>query len=145
MSWSASTRLRSSSPKTSGPCSGAAGYVDWRLCGGLSRVLQERLLHGRPPAEQLLLPTAAAAARREAVRGRASGGLGGARRQALGACSEGGAQMLTRAGVRRSVALAFAQLAADSIDAARDAGARARFAAGFRRPWCRPVRPTGGS
>ncbi len=38
------------------PISGAAGLVDWRLCGALSRQLKSGFFEGRP-GERLLLPT----------------------------------------------------------------------------------------
>lgn len=38
------------------PLRGAAGYVDWRLCGALSRVLLERFFTGAE-GDTLLLPT----------------------------------------------------------------------------------------
>lgn len=38
------------------PLRGTAGYVDWRLCGGLSRVVQEGFFTGRE-GEWLLLPS----------------------------------------------------------------------------------------
>lgn len=38
------------------PLSGAAGYLDWRLCGGLSRVLLKGFFKGER-GEQLLMPT----------------------------------------------------------------------------------------
>jgi hypothetical protein len=39
------------------PLRGTAGYVDWRLCGALSRVLQEGFFTGSS-GERLLLPSA---------------------------------------------------------------------------------------
>jgi hypothetical protein len=39
------------------PLSGAAGFVDWRLCGALSRVLKAGFFVG-VPGEKLLVPTA---------------------------------------------------------------------------------------
>jgi hypothetical protein len=38
------------------PLRGTAGYVDWRLCGALSRVLVDKFFAGTP-GEQLLFPT----------------------------------------------------------------------------------------
>ncbi len=38
------------------PLRGAAGYLDWRLCGALSRVLLDSFFSGRPD-ERLLMPT----------------------------------------------------------------------------------------
>lgn len=38
------------------PLSGAAGFLDWRLCGELSRVLRSGFFIGRP-GERLLLPS----------------------------------------------------------------------------------------
>lgn len=37
------------------PLRGAAGFLDWRLCGGLSRVLRQRFFTGTA-GEQLLFP-----------------------------------------------------------------------------------------
>lgn len=39
------------------PLTGTAGFVDWRLCGGLSRVLQDGFFKGIE-GESLLVPTA---------------------------------------------------------------------------------------
>jgi hypothetical protein len=39
------------------PLSGAAGFLDWRLCGGLSRVLKAGFFRGAP-GERLLFPSA---------------------------------------------------------------------------------------
>lgn len=38
------------------PLRGTAGFVDWRLCGALSRVLVDKFFTGTP-GEQLLFPT----------------------------------------------------------------------------------------
>lgn len=38
------------------PLRGAAGYVDWRMCGALSRVLRENFFTGKED-DSLLLPT----------------------------------------------------------------------------------------
>ncbi|MHB8876576.1 MAG: M17 family peptidase N-terminal domain-containing protein, partial [Myxococcaceae bacterium] len=38
------------------PLTGLAGFVDWRLCGALSRVLVDRFFTGAP-GDQLLFPT----------------------------------------------------------------------------------------
>jgi Cytosol aminopeptidase family, N-terminal domain len=38
------------------PFAGALGYVDWRLCGALSRVVQEGFFSAAP-SERLLIPT----------------------------------------------------------------------------------------
>ncbi len=38
------------------PLSGAAGFVDWRLCGALSKILQSGFFEGTP-GEKLLLPS----------------------------------------------------------------------------------------
>lgn len=38
------------------PLTGAAGFLDWRLCGGLSRVLKAGFFTGAP-GEKLLLPS----------------------------------------------------------------------------------------
>lgn len=39
------------------PLQGAAGFLDWRLCGALSRALEASFFHGHPD-ERLLMPTA---------------------------------------------------------------------------------------
>ncbi len=38
------------------PLRGVAGFIDWRLCGALSRVLQAKFFTGTP-GDQLLFPT----------------------------------------------------------------------------------------
>jgi len=38
------------------PLTGAAGYVDWRMCGGLSRLLKAGFFTGQP-GERLLTPS----------------------------------------------------------------------------------------
>jgi hypothetical protein len=38
------------------PLKGVSGYVDWRMCGSLSRILMENFFRGSP-GESLLLPT----------------------------------------------------------------------------------------
>lgn len=38
------------------PLTGAAGFVDWRLCGGLSRLLKDGFFTGQP-GEKLLTPS----------------------------------------------------------------------------------------
>ena len=43
-------------PEDERPLRGAAGYLDWRLCGQLSRVLQARFFLGEP-GDCLLLPS----------------------------------------------------------------------------------------
>ena len=50
------------------PLRGAAGYLDWRLCGALSRVLKDDFFTGRPD-ERLLMPTGGKVRRAAALRG----------------------------------------------------------------------------
>lgn len=43
-------------PEDQRPLQGAAGYVDWRLCGALSRALAQGFFQGAP-GEKLLMPS----------------------------------------------------------------------------------------
>lgn len=89
------------------PLSGAAGYLDWRLCGGLSKVLASGFFVGAP-GDKLLVPTEARVPAKKVF----AVGLGrSAAVTALGLehALEGAASMLTRAGID-SVALAFPAL-----------------------------------
>jgi hypothetical protein len=43
-------------PDDQRPLQGAAGFVDWRLCGALSRALVSGFFHGAP-GEKLLMPS----------------------------------------------------------------------------------------
>ncbi|MFZ5443768.1 MAG: M17 family peptidase N-terminal domain-containing protein [Myxococcota bacterium] len=86
------------------PLSGATGFLDWRLCGALSKVLGSGFFVGAPD-DRLLMPTdARVPARRIFVvgLGRSTGVTALGLEHALGRAAE----MLTRAGVE-SVALAF--------------------------------------
>jgi len=98
------------------PLSGAPGYLDWRLCGGLSKILSSGFFVGAP-GDKLLVPsdTRVPAHRIFAV------GLGqSAAVTALGVEHALGqaAAMLTKAQVE-SVALAFPSLP-EAVAAARD-------------------------
>ncbi|MFZ5468973.1 MAG: M17 family peptidase N-terminal domain-containing protein [Myxococcota bacterium] len=80
------------------PLSGIAGFFDWRLCGGLSRVLRQRFFTGAQ-GDRLLLPTdgRVAMGRVFAV------GLGKAASlsvEALGEALAGAARMLNKANVQ---------------------------------------------
>ncbi|MEW5739258.1 MAG: M17 family peptidase N-terminal domain-containing protein [Myxococcota bacterium] len=109
------------------PLSGAAGFLDWRLCGGLSRVLKAGFFNGAP-GEKLLLPSSGQVPAPKIFAfglGRSSAitplGLEHALSQAGG--------MLTKAQVS-SVALAFPTLP-KSVDATRDEIVARTFAAAF--------------
>jgi hypothetical protein len=109
------------------PLSGAAGFIDWRLSGGLSRVLKAGFFAGAP-GEKLLVPSAGQvpAPKLFAVGlGRATGvtvlGLEHALSQA--------AEMLTKAQVS-SVALAFPSLP-KAVDSTRDDLVSRAFTARF--------------
>lgn len=108
------------------PLAGAAGYLDWRMCGSLSRVLLQGFFKGER-GDQLLMPT--------------SGGVGPVKlfavgagssksldEPALGALLESCAQMLKKAGVT-SVALSLPRCAVD--DAARAEAMKKRFQPAF--------------
>jgi hypothetical protein len=111
------------------PLSGAAGYLDWRLCGGLSRVLLKVFFKGER-GEQLLMPTSGhvPVVKLFAVGAGASKSLDGAGLNALLASS---AQMLRKAGVT-SVALALPKCAID--DAAKADAVKRHFAPAFGGP-----------
>lgn len=109
------------------PLTGAAGFVDWRLCGDLSRLLKTGFFTGTP-GDKLLVPTDARvpATRLFAV------GLGKSRsltalglEHALGSA----ATMLSKAKIE-SVALAFPSLPRD-VAAARDELVSRAFAPHF--------------
>ncbi|MDQ3263184.1 MAG: peptidase M17 [Myxococcota bacterium] len=88
------------------PLRGIAGYLDWRMCGGLSRVLVSEFFQGAA-GDCLLLPShGRIAIPRVFVCG--MGPLQGAREQ-LGSLMTAAADRLTRAKVR-SVALELPQL-----------------------------------
>ncbi len=86
------------------PFSGAAGFLDWRLCGELSRVVASGFFTGAP-GERLLLPTRGRVpARRVFLVG--LGPAAGVSADALERALEAAAQMLAQAQVP-AVALAF--------------------------------------
>ncbi|MBK7861742.1 MAG: peptidase M17 [Archangiaceae bacterium] len=108
------------------PLQGMAGYLDWRMCGALSRVLLGGFFKG-DRGEQLLMPT--------------SGGISTVKLFAVGAGSsksldastlglllESSALMLKRAGVG-SVALSLPKCGLD--DASRAEVVKKRFAPSF--------------
>lgn len=109
------------------PLSGAAGYVDWRMGGGLSRVLLQGFFVGAAD-DRLLVPTAGTLAvpRLFAVGVGKEASLDEAR---LGKVLEGAAAMLKRAGVA-SVALALPKGAALSDEVRAEALKRC-FLPGF--------------
>ncbi len=109
------------------PLSGAAGFVDWRLGGGLSRVLQQGFFVGALD-DRLLIPTSGnlPVPRIFAVGVGVEAGLDAAR---LGRVLEGAAAMLKKAGVG-SVALALPRGAALGDEARVDALKR-HFLPGF--------------
>lgn len=89
------------------PLSGAAGFLDWRLCGDLSRVLMSGFFIGAP-GDKLLVPTDARVSAKRIF------AIGLGRSQAVTALGlehalSGAAAMLSKAQVP-SVALAFPTL-----------------------------------
>jgi hypothetical protein len=110
------------------PLSGAAGFVDWRLCGELSRILKSGFFTGAP-GDKLLVPTELRVPAKKlfAVGLGKSGGI-----TALGLehALTSTATMLTRAQVE-SVALAF-PLLPPSVAAARDELIARAFAPHFQ-------------
>ena len=109
------------------PLSAAAGFVDWRLGGGLSRVLEQGFFVGAVD-DRLLLPTGGSLpmAKIFAVGVGPEASLDAAR---LGKLLEGAAAMLKKAGVA-SVALALPKGASLS-DEARVNALRRHFLPGF--------------
>lgn len=109
------------------PLHGAAGFVDWRLCGGLSKLMLEAFFEGKP-REQVLFPAAGLlkVGRVFAVGAGPSSGLDAA---GLGAALEHAAQTLARAGVS-STALVL-PLCPKVDDGARAEAIRQRFARSF--------------
>lgn len=110
------------------PLSGAAGFVDWRLCGEFSRVLKTGFFVGTP-GDKLLLPTEARVPARKLF----AVGLGKTSSiTALGLehALSSAATMLTRAQIE-SVALAFPSLPAAVASAREELIARA-FAPHFQ-------------
>ncbi len=89
------------------PLSGATGFVDWRLCGGLSKILGSGFFVGAP-GDKLLLPTDGRVPARKLF----AVGLGpgkGVTALGLEHALTQAAAMLSKAGVE-SVALAFPTL-----------------------------------
>jgi hypothetical protein len=108
------------------PLQGAAGYLDWRMCGSLSRVLLAGFFKG-DRGEQLLMPTSGgvSAVKLFAVGAGPSKTLDAS---TLGLLLESSALMLKRAGVS-SVALSLPKCGLD--DAARAEVVKKRFAPSF--------------
>ena len=108
------------------PLTGAAGYVDWRMCGAVSRVLLQGFFKG-DRGEQLLMPTSGGV---QAVKLFAVGAGPSKTLDAstLGLLLESSALMLKKAGVS-SVALSLPKCAVD--DAARAEVVKKRFAPSF--------------
>lgn len=110
------------------PLSGAAGFVDWRLCGEFSRVLKTGFFTGTP-GDKLLLPTESRVPARKLF----AVGLGKTSSiTALGLehALSSAATMLTRAQIE-SVALAFPSLPGAVASAREELIARA-FAPHFQ-------------
>ena len=109
------------------PLSGAAGYIDWRMNGGLSRVLMQGFFVGAAD-DTLLIPTSAglSVSRLFAVGVGKEASLDAGR---LGKVLEGAAAMLKKAGVA-SVALALPRGAALS-DEVRVEALKKHFLPGF--------------
>jgi hypothetical protein len=108
------------------PLSGAAGYLDWRMCGALSRVLLNGVFKGER-GEKMLMPTFSKvpAPRLFAV------GVGQSRQldaAAFGTLLETSATMLKRAGVS-SVAISLPRGPLD--DAARADALKHKFVPAF--------------
>lgn len=110
------------------PLPGAAGFVDWRLCGALSRVLKSGFFRGLP-GEHLLVPTDGRLPSPKLF----AVGLGrGAGVTTLGLehALEDAARMLKDAGVR-SVALALPGLP-KAVEAVRAEAVERAFVAHFQ-------------
>ncbi|MBL8914377.1 MAG: peptidase M17 [Archangium sp.] len=110
------------------PLSGAAGFVDWRLCGEFSRILKTGFFTGTP-GDKLLLPTESRVPARKLF----AVGLGKTSSiTALGLehALSSAATMLTRAQIE-SVALAFPSLPGAVASAREELIARA-FAPHFQ-------------
>jgi Cytosol aminopeptidase family, N-terminal domain len=109
------------------PLQGAAGFVDWRLCGGLSKLLVEAFFEGKP-REQVLFPAVGLlkVSRVFAVGAGPSGALDAA---GLGAALEHAAHTLARAGVS-STALVL-PLCPKVDDVARAEAIKQRFVRPF--------------
>jgi hypothetical protein len=108
------------------PLQGAAGYLDWRMCGALSRVLLGGFFKG-DRGEQLLMPTRGGVSpvKLFAVGAGPSKTLDAS---TLGLLLESSALMLKRAGVS-SVALSLPKCGLD--DASRADVVKKRFAPSF--------------
>ncbi len=108
------------------PLAGAAGFLDWRMCGSLSRVLLQGFFKG-DRGEQLLMPTSGGV---QAVKLFAVGAGPSKTLDAstLGLLLESSALMLKRAGVT-SVAISLPRCALD--DAAKADAVKKRFAPSF--------------
>jgi len=109
------------------PLPGAAGFLDWRLNGGLSRVLKAGFFQGAP-GEKLLVPSAGQVPAPRVFAyglGRGSGVTALGFEHALTAAAE----MLSRAQVS-SVALAFPTLPR-AVESARDELVSRGFTARF--------------
>ncbi len=113
------------------PLSGAAGYLDWRLCGGLSRVLLRGFFKGER-GEQLLMPTSRTmpVPRLFAVGAGPAKTLDGA---AFNALLETSGQMLKKAGVA-SVALCLPRCSVH--DPAKSYPLKKKFAPAFGGTFC---------
>jgi Cytosol aminopeptidase family, N-terminal domain len=110
------------------PLSGAAGFVDWRMCGELSRVLGSGFFVGAP-GDKLLLPTEhKIPARRLFAVG--LGNSGAVTSLGLEHALTQAAAMLTKAQVG-SVALAFPSLP-KAVDAVKDELVGRAFAPHFQ-------------
>ncbi|MBL8950760.1 MAG: peptidase M17 [Myxococcaceae bacterium] len=108
------------------PLTGAAGYLDWRMCGSLSRVLLQGFFKG-DRGEQLLMPTSGGvpAVKLFAVGAGPSKSLDAS---TLGLLLESSALMLKRAGVQ-SVAVSLPKCGLD--DAAKAEAVKKRFVPSF--------------
>jgi hypothetical protein len=108
------------------PLTGAAGYLDWRMCGSLSRVLLRGFFKG-DRGEQLLMPTngGVSTVKLFAVGAGPSKTLDAS---TLGLLLESSALMLKRAGVA-SVAISLPKCALD--EAAKADAVKKRFAPSF--------------
>jgi hypothetical protein len=108
------------------PLTGAAGYLDWRMCGSLSRVLLQGFFKG-DRGDQLLMPTSGgvSAIKLFAVGAGSSKSLD---ESTLGLLLENAAQMLKKAGVS-TVALALPRCSLE--DATKADVVKKRFAPMF--------------
>lgn len=102
------------------PLQGLAGLVDWRLCGGLSRILRRGLFEGRAGESLLTITKRRLPARRLFLYGLGSEGESEALPQALAMVGRAGGRDVAFASLARGPALAEAAEAA--ARAAYDAG-----------------------